>query len=264
MIRIKYGWSVDAEENNMKLIYRIIKLNLSTMFDDLRNVIKISPKISVQANFYCCYELSRNNKIEMALNYFNNLNEKDKNECHEKLLNIFARILDDHNSNDNDENDQKFKNIFEFLKLITLKSSNNNDKQEFLQKLENIQLLRKKYHIKNLSYLDFDNKIKRELLFEKTIKNEIDLIKLQKFHNPLLKLWEITNELCKLLNLNEIYGFIEICKYLNNLQITCAIINYILETIHDTINDTELLIDFAILLISQHIINSTNDEGIII
>lgn len=94
IMKVKYGWPADGTDCYMKLVFRIVKIDLPEMIHDINNLTKAAPEIQGSANFYCCYELARKGKIDSALRFFNNLGIKQRTECSDKIMNIFSvRLL---------------------------------------------------------------------------------------------------------------------------------------------------------------------------
>lgn len=90
IMKLKYNWSIDSVDSNMKLVFRIVKMNLSELNDDMKNILQYDSTIINEANFYCCYELARRGLIKKSINYFNSLIKSQQIKCYDKLLNIIT------------------------------------------------------------------------------------------------------------------------------------------------------------------------------
>ena len=88
MLRIKYGWDANSTDDPMKLVFRIVKMNLDCLIDDIKEFIKAVPNINLTANLYCCYELARQGDIEKSFDFFKNLDNINRDETAERLINM--------------------------------------------------------------------------------------------------------------------------------------------------------------------------------
>jgi hypothetical protein len=92
IIKAKYNWPEDYKlfvtDDYMKLIYRIMKINLPEMIADITALIKAAANIGDRANFYCVYELTRRGQIEKAVQFLDQLDVGVKEECCERTTNI--------------------------------------------------------------------------------------------------------------------------------------------------------------------------------
>lgn len=89
ILKVKYNWPAESNDSPMKLAFRIVKLNLDDMIDDIKLLTDTEVSQSSNINFYCAYELARKGNIEKAVNFIDSLTDAQQSkECCEKILNI--------------------------------------------------------------------------------------------------------------------------------------------------------------------------------
>lgn len=80
IMKAKYGWPTDvASDINLNLfMFRIVKMDLPDMLEDIKLLTKAAPEIASSANSNCCYQMVKRGKLEMAFEFFKTL-KADKN-----------------------------------------------------------------------------------------------------------------------------------------------------------------------------------------
>lgn len=244
LIRVKYGWSADVTENNMKLVFRIMLLNLPTMMQDIKDLIKAAPEISQSANVYCIFQLAVKGEIEKGIKYLDSLEDKLRFICIEMLQTILTTNIDENQMNEN-----QIDYLIEFLKLINTRDPNQslND----INRINNLLTLRHKFKMTVDLQTITNQANKTKYLFD-----GIDFIVLRLKENPnnlSKEVWSSISALTSALNMNKLIGFYAMSKVLDNINFTCWIANLILETIDVNKKNSEFFIKFSVLIIVQQI-----------
>lgn len=81
---------MDATDGLLKLSFRIVKLNLAEMFDDLRILTATDEQLRPMINVHCAYELTRTGRIDEATAFVQSLTAEHGLECGERVLHIMA------------------------------------------------------------------------------------------------------------------------------------------------------------------------------
>lgn len=244
LIRVKYGWSADVTENNMKLVFRIMLLNLPTMMQDIKDLVRAAPEISQSANVYCIFQLALKGEIEKGIKYLDSLEDKLRFDCIEILQPILTTNIDE-----NQMNETQIDYLIEFLKLINTR--NPNQSQNDINLINNLLTLRHKFKMTVDLQTITNQSYKNQYLFD-----GIDFIVLRLKENPnnlSKEIWSGVSSLTAALNMDKLIGFYEMSKVLDNINFTCWIANLILETIDVDKKNSEFFIKFSVLIIVQQI-----------
>lgn len=252
LIRVKYGWPADVTENNMKLVYRIMLLNLPAMMQDIKDLVRAAPEISQSANIYCIYQLVLKGEIEKGIKYLDSLEDKLRFDCIEMLHSILTINIDE-----NQMNETEIDYLIEFLKLLNTR--NPNQSQNDINLINNLLVLRHKFKMTVDLRTIAKQSNKNQYLFD-----GIDFIIFRLKENPQnlsKEIWSSISALTAALNMDKLIGFYEMSKVLDNVNFTCWIANLILETIDVDRKNSEYFIKFSVLMIVQQIksINSGQD-----
>lgn len=92
IMKAKYNWPTDsASDMNLNLfMFRIVKMDLPDMLDDIRTLTKAAPEIASGANFNCCYQMVRNGKPEVAHEFFKSLKADKSSKRATEVTQLFA------------------------------------------------------------------------------------------------------------------------------------------------------------------------------
>lgn len=252
LIKVKYGWPADSSGNELTFIFRIIKMNLSDLFDDIKIVIKSCTKVELQANFHSTYEVAKRGEIERAFNYLQSLEIHDRRRIIEMTINIATKFLDDGSLIETEAD-----SILEYWNLIVHNYPEFDGRE--LKTIKNILCLRQNFKLElNLEYLQ--NKINLPAILKLGFKHILDTIKSHKNDNYIEEIWQKIHLLIVLLEIDAIYGVVEICKHMDDLKFSCCITYMLLNTELNQ-NDTDRIIDLAALLLAQQI-NAENIDFI--
>ncbi|XP_055371172.1 uncharacterized protein LOC129605428 [Condylostylus longicornis] len=251
-MKIKYGWETNITDSNIKLLSRIVYMDLPDMFEDIKNLTAADPSLELLANFYCCFELGRKGKIERAGEFLNSLNLSERQFCCEKLINIIMDILEDSDTTDIDEeNEYLLKLIKSTIGFI------NEDAKQLIKTIENVILLKKNFCIKiqvsNLYKESFKKTaLQQGILYLSKMINE--KIQIDDTNNLMNSIWHSVNELSNALELDKIYGLLSMAKAVGNIHFSCALAYNVIEFIDCTSSNFELFVEFAILIVSQQLL----------
>ncbi|XP_037945657.1 uncharacterized protein LOC119678077 [Teleopsis dalmanni] len=249
IMKSKYGWPMDsATDINLNLfMFRIVKMNLPDMLEDIRMLTKAAPSISVGANFNCCYQLVRTDKPELAYELFKLLNADQNVKYVNSITEMFLEFMEKTEPLQNDMKDQK--NLIDFLKLITPKTCHIYQKR--LRALQNIFIIRFKYQIPIKSISDLVPTSSRSKMLNLGIENIVErsqaAINVSKFITQ--EIWELSAAL----EIPKMYGVRMICKRMKCLPLTCALSYSMLETVDCTLETKDEFIALAMQLLSQYI-----------
>lgn len=92
IMKAKYNWPTDcASDMNLNLfMFRIVKMDLPDMLDDIRVLTKAAPEIATGANFNCCYQLVRRGKPDVASEFFKSLKADTNPKYAAEVTELFA------------------------------------------------------------------------------------------------------------------------------------------------------------------------------
>lgn len=96
MIKIKYGWPVDYfdfQPDRIQLVFRILKLNLPDMIDDVKTLIESSPDIANDAYIHLIHRLVELGKIEEFFKLLTSI-DCDQESIMVKTIYLFMECLD--------------------------------------------------------------------------------------------------------------------------------------------------------------------------
>lgn len=251
ILKAKYGWPLDSPDDHMKLVFRIIKLGHPEMINDINDLAKVCPEISSSANFYCCYELARKGQVNNAAQFLHNIDKKQRTECYDKITNIFTAIFSDPIDDSKD-----YDNLFEFLKVITPDGSKYN--REMLLNLQHLHLLRKNFDLK-VSPENLTCKLSRIEILSTGVDSIMKKLK-ECQTNIVHFMWTHVTELSILLNVEKMLGVLKLARKINKLEVSCALAYYALNVEEVSRANYEFYVDFAALLICQHI-EAVSKEG---
>lgn len=81
---------MDATDGLLKLGYRIVKMDLPDMFEDIQVLVATDQNLRPFVNVHCAYELTRTGRIDTATAFVNSLSPEHALECCERALNIMS------------------------------------------------------------------------------------------------------------------------------------------------------------------------------
>lgn len=74
MIRIRYDYPANTAGNNdMQLVYRIVRLGRETMVAEIQSIVKLMPQLATDICVYCIVHLIQHEQLEVALGFFDDL-----------------------------------------------------------------------------------------------------------------------------------------------------------------------------------------------
>lgn len=255
IIKVKYQWPVDyfdLQQDRMKLVFRIMKVNNSDMVEDVKILVNSSPDIAHEAYFLLMDTLVEAGRIEEFMELVAVVDAELDSSCalFEKVTKAFIMKIDENDFGDASQTE----NFMEAVKLIVnfLKGSLDDHTARFyanrINDLKNIIKLRREFNfklkLKNLNSAED----KQRILEEGTdrIFNEIHEKK------SIDDVWSKMDLLVASLGFNRIHGYKMLCQKLNNLHITCRIIDVLCSTIEAVEkNEIDSALELVILVVSQ-------------
>lgn len=256
ILKIKYGWSLNGEDNNTRLVQRILRVDLPEMMTDIKDLLKVDPEIQTSANIYIINELVTKGRIEEALEYLSQLDDDHRSNCYEFTINVFSAVLSDTTL------ESMHENIVEFLKCLSDRARIATREKEIKQ-IHNKYILNKKFDLKiRDNYIGDTNK--RKMYFKQAFENYIlKKIKedISEIENVVHFIWATTIELSKVLELSLVFCVYYISKSIDYLFLTSILSYYVLESIECTAENVDVFVDLAVLLISQEIKKYLNEAS---
>ncbi|CAD6991333.1 unnamed protein product [Ceratitis capitata] len=261
-MRGKYGWPADSDIiNNMELfMFRVCKLQLPDMLDDVRILIKAAPEIAVTANANCCYQLVRKKKPELAYEYFKSLSNEKNDKTRITVIDILMDMLEEPTTTMNDEAIEEEKNLIEFLKLIVPHAKC----QSLEKRLRIIQqrfVLCHKFRLKVSSASELVAQTQRLQLLDRGIECIMD--RSQATVNVPRFIVSEVGELCAALQLEKVYGVLQISRRIHCLPLTSALAYAVLQLVDCTKENKDDFIGLALELLTQQILALRNSKGAI-
>lgn len=256
IIKVKYDWPVDyfdLQQDRVKLVFRILKVDKPEMIEDVKTLIKSSPDIAREACYHLLLHLAEKGRIDEFMQLTANLEDENCSHCEllfEQVCNTFVRILDQNEFEDKIHAD----NLMECAKLLVnrLKNLRFDFKAVFyelrLKKLQQIIRVREEFKITlTLETLTTEKFLKFDEGNQHIINEVIADCSLD-------KMWSKMNLLVETLSFDRYHGYKLMCEKLNNLYVTCRVIE-VLNSHIDDIEKSEIsnAVDLAVLAISQQI-----------
>uniref|UniRef100_A0A1A9X1U5 Uncharacterized protein n=1 Tax=Glossina brevipalpis TaxID=37001 RepID=A0A1A9X1U5_9MUSC len=252
IMKAKYGWSTDSTTDiNLNLfVFRIVKMNLPDMLDDIRILIKSAPEVAISANFSCCYELVKSGKLDVAYEFFRSLDLNKTSTCVTEIVELFANLLENFSSADtSDKFLEEQGNLIEFFKLISEYSDHTARKRYEL--IQNRFILLYKYEIQteDVNQLMVNENCLRflDIGIESILRRKNDVEDTCKY-----LMMEI-QQLSKALNMTLMMGVKQLCYRINSLVISCALAYNVMQITDCQKMNKNDYIDLALVLLMQQI-----------
>jgi kinetochore-associated protein 1 len=263
IIKIKYGWPVDyfdLQQDRIKLAQRILKVNNQDMIEDIKTLVKSSLDIAYDAYFYLMQRLVETGKLDEFVDFVESIqNEEKSNAMFQKTINIFIDLVQDEDFMEGSDI-MNYVEASQFL-LQKLKESieefNYNQQKSLITTIKYIYELNKEFHITvNLS--DLKHPEKKFCSMKLSIANVVESIIES---TSIDKIWGQVYLLSKIFKESRIKLFFMICQELNNIYITCKVIDWLCQSEEYFKNDDiRNAFELTSLMISQQIISLKNSE----
>ncbi|CAG9801568.1 unnamed protein product [Chironomus riparius] len=263
IIKVKYGWPVDyfdLEQDRIKLAQRILKVNNQEMIEDIRILVKSSLDIAHDAYFYLMQRLVDTGKLDEFVEFVDSIqNDEKSNGMFQKTINIFIELVQDE---DIMETSDTMMNYVEALKFLLQKLKESIDECDYNFQNEKINTIKNIYQLKefnmNVSIKDLkkaENKFcSMKACIKKVVESVVDSMSID-------TMWIQVNLLARIFKENRIKLLFMICQELNNIYITCKVIDWLCESEeHFKNEDIKNAFEFASLMISQLIISLENND----
>lgn len=259
IIKVKYQWAVDyfdLQRDRLKLVLRILRVNNPEMLDDIKTLVKSSPDIAHDAYTYTMHHLVEEGRFDEFVDLVAFIDEglDSSRVLLEKVANLFTQQVDD------DDTDGNFMDATKLL-VSQLKSShddyNAKHQEELVRKLKNIAKFRRQFGHR-LTLKDLDSTVTCKRLFEEAI---IEVAAELGEEASIDGVWSKMSLLVETFGFDRIFGFKLLCKKLNNLYVTCHVVDVLCSSI-ETIekSDIESALELIVLLIAQQITYYENNH----
>ncbi|XP_011293281.1 uncharacterized protein LOC101899752 [Musca domestica] len=251
IMKAKYNWPTDcASDMNLNLfMFRIIKMDLPDMLDDIRILTKAAPEIATAANFNCCYQMVRKGKPDVACDFFKSL-KADINPKHAtEVAELFAEVLEQSPTPLTDEGIVEQKNLIEFFKFITPKTCPTAQKR--LKAIQNRFILRHKYDLQINDVIDLAPYQNRLHLLSMALENVIK--RSQETDNVCNYFVGEISDLASALDLSKMFVVKRLCQRTKCLIITCAITYNMLDIVDCNKENKNDFVELALELLAQQI-----------
>lgn len=257
MIKVKYHWPVDyfdMEQDRIKLVFLILKTGNPEMLDDIKTLIKSSPDIAQNAYSYVMNHLVLHGKLEEFADLIAALaDEYDGSDTLFRIVTrMFMRKIDENDPDDPFD----VENFIEGLKLLIKQLMLHCDDFEAKTYMKKIDKLKKIVQVRKEFKLDVKlRNLDRNDDKQRLLKEGISLIASEVSETKSVdKVWSKVELLVRTFDFSCLYGFKLLCQKLNNLHVTCYVIDTFLQLI-DIIEEDEIedAVNFVVLLLSQQI-----------
>ncbi|KAM7360055.1 kinetochore component rough deal isoform 2-T2 [Cochliomyia hominivorax] len=250
IMKAKYDWPTDvASDINLNLfMFRIVKMDLPDMLEDIKILTKAAPEISSAANSNCCYQMVKRGKLEMAYDFFKTLKADKNSKYAQEVTGFFAGLLECP-LNPLSESQEEQQNFLEFYKLILPPNCVSTRKR--LTAIENCFILRRKY---DLPVMDVNQLVLREnrvKLLDAGIEN---IIKRSQGGDTICKYF--TSEISILssaLSFGKMFGLKRLCQRMKCLMLSCALTYNVMEIADCNTDSKDDYIEMALELLVQQI-----------
>lgn len=253
IIKVKYQWPVDyfdLQHDRMKLVFRILKVNSEEMIEDVKTLVKSSPDIAHEAYHHLMMRLVKLGKIDEFIELVASI--EDNLETHRTLFEVFINVC--FSVMDDGEEDVEF--IMEAIKLLVnrLKLSWDPNNIEFHEKrvkdLKNILKVRREFNL-SLKLKNLKSGVEKMRLMKEGIAI---VAALSRKESSIDKIWSKVDLLSKAFGFDRILGYKMLCKELNNLYITCHIVDILSSSI-DAVEKEEIesALELTVIMIAQQI-----------
>lgn len=268
IIKSKYSWPVDFFDLNndrIKLVFRILKINSPDMIEDIRTLVNSAPDIAEDAYFYLMNRLTGLGSVDALIDLMKTIELEVENflELYQKTVNNFIKMLDQELVQG-----QQIEDYLEVVKLIVNRLSSVSD-HSLIQSLEclikdvkNVIMLRREFKFE-VNLKELRNKEVKEKLFLYGIQMISKEIR-EKYN--VVSMWSRLDLLCGSLGYQRLTGCFKMCEKLDNLYFTCHIVDSMTETIDEvSLLDVPKIVDLVVLMMVQQIkyyeenLSSVND-----
>lgn len=263
IIKIKYGWPVDyfdLQQDRIKLAQRILKVNNQDMVEDIKTLVKSSVDIAYDAYFYLIQRLVETGKLEEFVKFVDSIQNEEKSlGMFQKTINIFIELVQDEDFIEGSD----IMNYVEASQFLLHKLKPNMDEFDYnyqvnkINTIKHIYQLNKEFSI-DVSLKDF-NKADKKLdamraSITKVVESVINGMSIDNLSSQVNLLTNIFKE-------NRIKLFFMICQELNNIYITCKVIDWLCCSEEDLEHeDIKSSFELTCLMISQQIISLENND----
>lgn len=263
IIKIKYGWPVDyfdLQQDRIKLAQRILKVNNQDMVEDIKTLVKSSVDIAYDAYFYLMQRLVETGNLEEFVEFVDTIqNDEKSNGMFQKAINIFIELVQDEDFIDGTD----IMNYVEASQFLLHKLKPNMDEFEYdyqvnkINTIKHINQLNKEFNI-DVDLKDFNKADKKFNVMKASITKVVENIK---DNISIDKLSSQVNLLASIFKENRIKLFLMICQELNNVYITCKVVDWLCHSEEDLAHeDIKNSFELTCLMISQQIISLENNE----
>lgn len=253
MIKVKYGWQnafLNLYSDKIKLVFRILKLELPEMVEDIEILVESNSDIAKDAYFYLINKLTELGELERVMEVVQKFKEDIKKCLIEGTIYKFLKMIDDGTI----QGDQLEKYL-EVIKLLENQHKANANEVDYknvkiaVQEIRKVLLLREKY-----KFTVTQNTLKDKSLKEKYFQDGINIIAKDlknKKGNILSSIWCDIKLLTDCFELSFISGLYQLCLNVDNLHFTCGVVDYINENYEVSVNDHEFVMKFGVFVLAQ-------------
>lgn len=236
IMKIKYGWQVNSNGSILKLAFRIVKMNLPEMIDDLRYLVKVDSTQSFPINSYCIQTLLVQNRIDKCIEFMSQLSDSECQEVFDFIVQIESDVL------------KMNECISEFYKYIEQRIHFN--RNSLFDLATSILKLRSKFQI-DLTPNDFNDTYARR----GHLQNGIGIIvtNLRKRDLNVDGSYKDAAMLSNLLQFEPLLGVVKLAKAIDNIYFTSGIAKIVLQLVTINEHNYSFYVDLAVLLIGQQI-----------
>lgn len=256
ILKAKYNWPVDSFDLNndrIKLVFRILKINSADMIEDIRTLVNSAPNIAGDAYFYLMNRLTELGSVDALIDLMKifELEVEDCWKLYERTVNKFITIIDQEIVVG-----QPIEHYMEVIKLFVTRLASVSDRSLIkslecsIKNIKNVIVLRREFKFEtNLKDL------RKQEVKENLFLNGINIISTEiRDKYNVVSMWSRLDMLCNSLEYYRLTGCFKLCEKLDNLYFTCHIVDSMTETIDEVSNmDVVKIVDLVVLMIVQQI-----------
>lgn len=249
MLRIKYGWRADSNNEPIKFVLRMITQNRDELLADLEIFKKFSSDIISESNFYCVYYLTRDGHIGKALQYIATLSVEQARTCYTKVVNIVPMMISDYI-----DKPHIYDNLMELLRFVLDKDFDNENKEN-IKDLIKLNLLKKSALGMSVTLDDLSKPLKVQSFLDIGIAKLLQFLrtKEQFLANAI---WQNVKVLADALKVNKFDIIFKLSSTVNNVQFTTLLAKIFRD---EDAGSNENYIKMAVTLISMQYYASSSD-----
>lgn len=242
MIRIRYDYPPNASDNNnMQLVYRIVKLDRETMVGELQSIVKLMPQLAGKVYVYCISHWIQHERLEVALPFYDDFSAAGDVT---RLFLLFEAAF-------KTATEMYMQNVIHFLNIIASRSTGKEVRRS-IDNLNTVYKLRSCYGIALGSISNLRNK--PQWILDEGIASIQAEMGMRLGHEDMLEQAFLSlTGLCQLVRVDCVVGVLRMAQRVNQTAFTFAMASLLLdwEAAPVTKSNYESHIELGVLVLAQ-------------